>query len=162
MLPFVVHTFGSPRAPREVRFVAKYNASTGAEQDLSGFLLFFSNISLRMLLNHSLFFWIKYKNTKFSLRGKVLHSKEKRKEEKSGIEKLKQKTNVTPPSSKFLHFGTGLPTLFRKLYSYMASETTIRRILSGKSNDFKVCRGEFMQYRHVLETLSNSVLHRIP
>ena len=25
----------------------------------------------------------------------------------------------------------GLPTLFRKFYSYMASETTIRRILSG-------------------------------
>ena len=53
----------------------------------------------------------------------------------------------------------GLPTLFRKFYSYMASATTIRRILSGKSNDSKVCRGEFMQYRHVLETLSNSVLH---
>ena len=55
--------------------------------------------------------------------------------------------------------GEELPTLFRKFYSYMASETTIRRILSGKSNDSKVCRGAFMQYRHVLETLSNSVLH---
>ena len=52
----------------------------------------------------------------------------------------------------------GLPTLFRKLYCHMASETTIVGSLATSRAISKFVRGAFTQYRHVLESLSNSVL----
>ena len=51
----------------------------------------------------------------------------------------------------------GLPTLFRKFYCYMASETTIVGSLATSRMISKFLRGAATQYRHVLETLSNSV-----
>ena len=64
-----------------------------------------------------------------------------------------QDHDLTNRSHDFSEWGDssfgGWPTLCRRFHSHMASETTIRWVLSSKPNDFQVCRGALMQYRHV-------------